>query len=353
MRETIVSATCARRRSPVYPTARLLVVFVLVTWGGRLVRAQVDGSISGTIKDPTGAVLPGVTVSVMNTALGTPFTTTSDAQGFYSFPNLAVGRYDLAMSLAGFKPLKRLGLTISTDARLQVDATLELGEQTETVTVSAEALHVDTVSTQIGEVVSAATLTNLSLNGRSYTDLLAIQPGVIPMTTLLSDAISAAGAVGVIAPSGQLNPGNLSISGQRESSNGFLVNGSDVAERMMGSTLIVPNLDSIEEFRILTNNFDAQYGNSNGGIVSVITKSGSDVWHGDAFEFYRNSAFDATTPFSPTRAAFNQHQPGGTLGGPIRKGKLFFFVDYQGTRTTQGVDTGLIPVPSMQERQPV
>src|ERR1700691_16747 len=133
-------------------------------------------------------------------------------------------------------------------------------------------------------------MTTLSLNGRSYTALLSIEPVVIPMTTVLSDAISAAGAVGVIAPSGQLNPGNLSISGQRESSNGFLVNGSDVAERMMGGTLVVPNLDAIEEFRVLTNNYDAQYGNSNGGIVSVITKSGSDVWHGDAFEFFRSSA---------------------------------------------------------------
>ena len=132
------------------------------------------------------------------------------------------------------------------------------------------------------------------------------------------DAISAAGAVGVIAPSGQLNPGNLSISGQRESSNGFLVNGSDVQERMSGGTLIVPNLDAIEEFRVLTNNYDAQYGNYNGGIVSVITKSGSDAVHGDAFEFFRNSALDEKNYFSPARASFNQNQPGGTLGRPVR-----------------------------------
>jgi hypothetical protein len=113
---------------------------------------------------------------------------------------------------------------------------------------------------------------------------------------------------------------------------------------------VVPNLDSIEEFRVLTNNFDPQYGNYNGGIINVITKSGSDVFHGGAFEFFRNTALDARNYFSPERAAFNQNQPGGTIGGPLRKGKLFFFTDYQATRTTQGIETGLIPVPSMAER---
>ena len=287
-----------------------LVVFALGASWPRVVLAQVAGSIAGTIKDPSGGVIPGATVTVRNTALGTQLTTTSDAQGSYAFPNVPVGRYDLTITLEGFKPLKRLGLTISTDSRLQVDATLELGEQTETVTVSAQAVHVDTVSTQIGDVVSAETMTTLSLNGRSYTDLLAIQPGVIPMTTVLPDAVIMAGVTGAIAPSGQLNPGNLSISGQRESSNGFLVNGSDVQERMSGGTLIVPNLDAIEEFRVLTNNYDAQYGNYNGGIVSVITKSGSDALHGDVFEFFRNSALDAKNYFSPARASL-QSKPAG------------------------------------------
>ena len=163
------------------------------------------------------------------------------------------------------------------NSRLQVDATLEVGGQSETVTVTATTVHVETTSTQIGEVVPAATMTTLSLNGRSFTDLLAIQPGVIPVTTMQSDSIIMAGVTGAVAPSGQLNPGNLSISGQRESANSFLVNGSDVQERMNGGTSIVPDLDSVDQFRVLTSNFDPQYGNYNGGIVSVITKSGSDV----------------------------------------------------------------------------
>ena len=211
-------------------------------------------------------------------------------------------------------------------------------------------MHVETTSTQIGEVVPAATMTTLSLNGRSFTDLLAIQPGVIPVTTMQSDSIIMAGVTGAVAPSGQLNPGNLSISGQRESANSFLVNGSDVQERMNGGTSIVPDLDSVDQFRVLTSNFDPQYGNYNGGIVSVITKSGSDAFHGSAFDFVRNTALDEKNYFSPERAEFKQQQPGGTVGGPIKKGKVFFFGDYQGTRTTQGIETGLIPVPTLAER---
>ena len=173
-------------------------------------------------------------------------------------------------------------------------------------------IHVETASTQIGEVVPAATMTTLSLNGRSFTDLLAIQPGVIPVTTMQSDSIIMAGVTGAVAPSGQLNPGNLSISGQRESANSFLVNGSDVQERMNGGTSIVPNLDSVDQFRVLTSNFDPQYGNYNGGIVSVVTKSGSDTFHGSAFDFVRNTALDERNYFSPERAEFKQQQPGGT-----------------------------------------
>ena len=142
----------------------------------------------------------------------------------------------------------------------------------------------------------------------------------------------------------------MSIHGQRESANGFLVNGGDVQEHMNGGTSIVPNLDSIAEFRVLTNNFDAEYGNYNGGIVNVVTKSGSDQLHGNGFEFFRNTALDARNFFAPDRALFKQNQPGGTLGGALRKGRLFFFTDYQGTRTTQGIETGVISVPSTAQR---
>jgi hypothetical protein len=312
-------------------------------------RAQVGGSISGTVKDPSGGVIPGVTVTATNTTLGTMFNTITDGQGLYSFPKLPVARYELTMQIDGFKPQKRT-IQVDADSALQINVTLELGEQSETVTVSVNAVTVDTVSTQLGEVVPATTMTALSLNGRSYTDLLAIQPGVAPVTTIQSNSVIMAGVTGPVAPSGGLNPGIVSVSGQRETANGFYVNGSDVQERMNGGTGVVPDLDSIEEFRLLTNNFDPEYGNYNGGIVNVVTKSGSDVLHGNLFEFFRNTDLDARNYFSPDRAEFSQNQPGGTVGGPVKRGRVFFFGDYQATRTTQGIETGNISMPSLAER---
>src|SRR5208337_3405073 len=133
--------------------------------------------------------------------------------------------------------------------------------------------------------------------------------------------------------------------------NSFVLNGADVEEDVNMGAAIVPNLDSIAEFRILTSSFDAEYGEFSGGQINVVTKSGTNAFHGDAFEFLRNTDLDARNYFSPTRGAFDQNQFGGTLGGPIRRNKIFFFADYQGSRLTQGVDTGQIPVPSLQERE--
>ncbi len=330
----------------------LMVCSVLAFAG--LCWAAVGGSISGTIRDPSGAVVPSAKLTVVNDALKSRYSAVSNGQGFYSFPDLPVGRYDLEITAPGFKTQKKTNLLINADAALNVDVKLQLGAQSETVTVSATAAaseaQVDTVATHMGEIVTGAQARSLPLNGRSYTDLLAIQPGIIPVTTILPNSVIMAGVTGTLAPSGDLNPGNLSIDGQRESSNGFMVNGIDVREPMNGGTSIIPNLDSIEEFRVLTNNFAPEYGNYNGGMVTVISKSGSDTFHGDAFEFLRNTALDARGYFDPTRAAFRQNQFGGTLGGPIKRQKAYFFADYQGTRTTQGIGTGLITVPSIQDR---
>ncbi len=156
----------------------------------------------------------------------------------------------------------------------------------------------------------------MPLNGRSYTDLLAIQPGVSPITTLTPTSVIMAGVTGTINPSGDLNPGNVSIDGQRESANGFMVNGTDVQEHMNGGTSVIPNLDSIQEFRVLTNNFDPEYGNYNGGMINVVTKSGNNGFHGDAFEFLRNTDLDAKNYFDSTRGAFRQNQFGGHGGRP-------------------------------------
>ena len=325
-------------------------LFGAILFNGTASWAAITGSLSGTIRDASGGVIPGATLIVTNIAQGVQSKTSTDPKGFYSFPSLPVGRYELQVNAAGFRSLKRTGLTIDTNSALTIDATLEIAERVEGITVEAAEVQVETASTQMGEVVSSTQMTAVALNGRSYTDLLALQPGIVPATTQQPDSIVMAGVTVAIAPSGVLNAGNQSIGGQREDANGFMVNGGDVKELMNGGTSIVPNLDSIAEFRILTNNFDAEYGNYSGGVVNVVTKSGSNEMHGGVFEFLRNTALDARNFFSPERSFYRQSQFGGTLGGPIRKNKTFYFGDYQGTRQAQGIDTGLIPVPSIADR---
>ena len=313
--------------------------------------AATGGSISGTVVDPGGAVVASAKLSLVNTAQHIDYQTTSDAKGLWSFPNLPVGQYNLTIMAAGFTPQHRMELRVDTDSALRVDAVLSIGTRSDTVTVSSgSGVEVDAIATHLGEVIPRTEMTTLPLNGRSYTDLLAVQPGVTPVSTLLPSSVIMAGVTGSLDPSGDLNPGNLSINGQRESSNGFMVNGIDVQEHMNGGSSIIPNLDSIEEFRVLSNNFDPEYGNYNGGMVTVVSRSGGNVFHGNAFEFFRNTALDARGYFDPVRSTFRQNQFGGTLGGPVMRDSAYFFADYQGTRTNQGVSTGNISVPTMAER---
>jgi hypothetical protein len=327
----------------------LAIVLLLLT--ALPLRAATGGSISGTVADSSGAAIPGAALSLVSTGQRTNYQAVSDTRGSYSFPNLPVGHYDLTISATGFTSQRKTNLTVDMDSALRVDASLAVGARSETVVVTSDSsVEVDTIATHLGEVISSAQMTALPLNGRSYTDLLAIQPGVAPISTLLPSSVIMAGVTGGLDPSGDLNPGNLSINGQRESSNGFMVNGIDVQEHMNGGSSIIPNLDSIEEFRELTNNFNTEYGNYNGGMVTVDSKRGSNAFHGDAFEFFRNTALDARGYFDPVRSAFNQNQFGGTIGGPVRHDKVFFFADYQGTRTDQGVSTGDISVPTVAER---
>jgi hypothetical protein len=336
---------------PRWNSLRVLLAFGLLLLGPPSSYAATGGSLSGAVSDPTGAVIVGAKVEVVNTARRTVWHAVSDKQGLYSFPNLPVGQYDLTITAAGFGAQKKTGISVDTDAALRKDLTLTVGNQSDTVLVQSDTgAQVETSATHLGEVVSGSQMTALPLNGRSYTDLLAIQPGVAPISTLLPSSVIMAGVTGSLDPSGDLNPGNLAIKGQRESSNGFLVNGIDVQEHMNGGTSIIPNLDSIDEFRVLTNNFDPEYGDYNGGMITVVSKSGSGQLHGKVFEFLRNTDLDARGYFDPTRSAFRQNQFGGAIGGPVKRDQVFFFFDYQGTRTTQGVSTGNITVPSLAQR---
>ncbi len=334
---------------PNFPRTAPGLLFLWVAFASFLTAAT-TGSISGTITDQQEASIPGATVTVTNTAQGIQTTATTDARGDYTFPSLQIGTYNLTVEATNFKTETRSGIKVDLDAVVRVDVSLELAVQVQSVTVTESEVHVDTDTTQMGEVVTGRAMTSVALNGRSFTDLLALQPGIVPQTTQTPQSIVMAGAQTAISPSGTLNAGNQSINGQREDANGYMVNGGDVKELMNGGTTVVPNLDAIAEFRILTNNFDAEYGDFSGGIINVVTKSGGNQVHGNAFEFLRNTALDARNYFSPERNAYRQNQFGGTLGGAILQNKLFYFTDYQGTRLTQGVNTGRVPVPSVAQR---
>ena len=307
------------------------------------------GSISGTVADPSGAVIPGASVILRNVETEFRQSSTTNADGFYAFPTLPSGHYELQVEQPGFRPYRRTALEVTLGTALRVDVELTLGPHSEAITVAESPTLVETANTQMGEVITGTKMIGIPVNGRSYTDLLALEPGVIPARSQPPNAVVMAGAA-YTPPSGDLNAGNMSVSGQRETSNGFVVNGSNVEEDFNMGTAIVPNLDSIQEFRVLTNNFDAEYGNYGGGQVIVITKSGTNQLHGSAFEFLRNTKLDSRNYISAERAKFDRNQFGGTVGGPIQKDRAFFFVDYQGTRMVQGVETGLISVPSLRDR---
>jgi hypothetical protein len=317
-----------------------LVLMTTAAW------ADITGKISGFVKDPSGAFLPGVQVTTTNTQTGIKSVSRTDDKGFYSFTALPVGTYVVEAQAQGFKKFQQTGLVVDANSALRVDVQLEVGKVIEEVTVSSDALHVETENTQMGEVINNQKITSVPLNGRSFTDLLSLQPGVVPGAYSVTGGGSGSGngsgaGTGTVglndrSPSGGENAGNQSVNGQRETSNGFMVNGANVEEGKNNGAGIIPNLDSIDQFRIITNNFDAQYGNYSGGQINVVTKSGTNRYHGTVFEFLRNTNLDARNFFAPTVPTFQQNQFGGVFGGPIKHDKTFFFVDYQGTRTNQG-----------------
>ncbi len=328
--------------------ARKLLLLSLLSAGANTWAA--DGPIlTGLVSDPSGAMIPGVSVVLQGANQGLQQSSLTNPEGLYRFVNLTPGLYQLQVQQPGFLPFRQANLDLETGAERRLDIRLQLAAQSETMTVTDSGVSIETNSSQAGETINSAKLATVPLNGRSFTDLLALQPGVIPAPSQQPNAVVMAGVTST-PPSGGLNPGNLSVSGQRETANGFVVNGSAVEETVNMGSAIIPTLDSIAEFSVLTNNFNAEYGNYSGGQILVVTKSGSDQWHGSAFDFLRNTDLDARNFFSSQRASFDQNQFGGTLGGPIRHDRIFFFADYQDSQMTQGIDTGLIHVPSLQDR---
>ena len=329
---------------------RLAVVLLVVLTGFvPTLFADLAFTITGVVHDVSGARISHAHVLARQTGSNVVLKAETGEQGEFSIEAPAPGSYRVEVASEGFKPLTAQAFITPNAPVTKLDLTLEIAEHTETVEVTADALAAETTSTQLGETLDTKKMQGVPLNGRNFTDLMAVQPGIVPVNTAQAGAVIMTG-VASTPPSGDANPGNLSISGQRESSNGFRVNGSDAEEDVNMGTSIVPNLDSIDSFRVLTSNFDAEYGNSSGGQVLVVTKSGTAQLHGSAFEFLRNTALDARNYFSQDRAAYRQNQFGGAVGGTPFHKSVAVFADYQGTRLTEGIDTGNIAVPSTAER---
>jgi Carboxypeptidase regulatory-like domain len=322
----------------------LVIVFTTTSLG------QTSGRISGTVKDMSGAVIPKSTVTATNTATGVKQSTATDESGIFSFPLLGIGAYTIEAEAPGFQTQSKTGIKIDVNSALTVDFALKIQEASQTVTVSEGEVQVETTDTQLGQTIESKQVTDVPLNGRSFTDLLAVQAGVSPITTSGAGNSTSGGGFGTVPVAGEQNTGQFSINGQRESDNAFYLNGVSVQEAIGQQTGVIPNLDSIAEFRILSSNVDAEYGSFTGGIINVVTKSGTSQFHGSAFEFLRNTYLDARGYFSPQRSTFQQNQFGGTFGGPLKKDKTFFFADYQGQRTVQGIETGIVTVPSLANR---
>jgi hypothetical protein len=302
---------------------------------------QTGGSILGTVKDASQAVLPGVTVAAIETDTGVTTRVVTDATGQFRFLALPVGPYRIEVTASGFQKSVTTNVVLTVNEQRRVDVAMQVGNISEQIEVTSNSVQVETTNTQMGQVVNDKSMMALPLNGRSFVDLLGLQAGVAP---------SSAGTGSSRSVGGGLSAGNQSVNGQREQSNSFLVNGGDVGEGRNFGTAIIPNLDSVAEFRLITNSFDAEYGRFSGAIMNAITKNGTNGFHGTAFEFLRNKSLDARGFFDPKKADLKRNQFGYAVGGPMVKNKAFWFTDYQGTRQIQGASTGVVPVPTVEQR---
>jgi len=302
-------------------------------------RAQVaGGTLSGTITDPTGRAVPQAQIVITNVATGVERVVTTNADGFYTAVNLLPGEYQVKISATGFNTEVKTGITMNVGAQQTFDLSLHVGTVSHTVQVTTEAPAVQVTSSEISATVNATTVRELPLNGRSWTDLAALQPGVETIQTQPSFATG----------SDRGNRGfgqQLTISGARPQQNNYRLDGvslNDYANGAPGSVL-GGNLgvDAIQEFSVLTSNYSAEYGKTSGGVVNATTRSGTNSFHGSGYEFLRNSALDAANFFENAggipKAPFKRNQFGGAIGGPIVKNHTFFFADYEGIRQSKGI----------------
>jgi len=313
---------------------------------GSQVRAQVAGAtLSGTVNDPSGAVVPNAQVSAKNPATGVARSATTDGAGFYSIPNLLPGNYEITVTAAGFSTAVQSNMELAVGAQQQLNIAMRIGETTQKVQVSEAAPAVQLTSSVLSGEVQAQTVRELPLNGRDWTQLITLQPGAGKIETQMSYDTSARGNRGFGA--------QYTISGGRTTFNNYRIDGIsvvDYANAAPGNVIgVVLGVDAIQEFSVLTGGFPAEYGRAAGGVVNAVSRSGTNTFHGDAYEFFRNSALDSNDFFNfaagQPKPPFRRNQFGGSAGGPIVKDKTFIFGDYEGLRQKKGIPT-VVTVPS-------
>jgi hypothetical protein len=306
----------------------------------------VSGTILGFVKDSSGGVIPGATVTVVNTGTGFTRAVVADARGEYTAPLIPTGTYTVSAEISGFKKVSKTNVLLGVDQKVRMDLVLEVGAITEVVEIQAETPLLQTASSELGTTVVEEQIKTLPLNGRNFVSLTRTVPGVL--RGIPGGNIDGAGSLAWRASA------SFSANGQRTRDNNYLLDGVDNNETWLQTVVIFPSPDSLQEFKLQTSTYSAEFGKSLGGVVSLQTKSGTNEFHGSAFEFYRNDRFDANNWFNNranrSKPDLSQHQFGGTLGGPIIKDKTFFFVDYQGLRISSG-QVKLSTVPSMKMRQ--
>src|SRR5262245_30476974 len=344
--EEAMQMTCGVLRAPRWLCTTLVFLCVLTLVPAYAHAQAFSGTILGTVTDSTGSVVPGATVTIVNTGTGLTRTVTTEASGEFTAPQVPTGKYSVTAELTGFKKVTLENIDVGVDQRVRVDVKLELGAMTEAVTITAESPLVQTSSSELGTTVRTEQIQALPLNGRNFVNLTRTIPGVL--RGIPGANIDGAGSLAWRASA------SFSANGQRPRDNNYMLDGVDNNETWLQTVVIFPNVDALDEFKMQTSTYSAEFGRSLGGVVNIQIKSGTNQLRGSAFEYHRDSAFDANNFFN-NRAGrpkndFKQNQFGGTVGGAVFRDKTFFFGDYQGHREHLG-QTQLSTVPSLAMRR--
>ena len=302
--------------------------------------AAQNASLVGTVKDQTGGAIPNAKVTLTNTATGVSRTTNADATGNYEFPAVRPGTYQVQAEQAGFQTFVQGGIVLAVDSRLRVDPMLQVGEVTSVVTVEALTTATQTESSSLGSVVENKKIVEIPLNGRFFLDLALLQAGTIVPSTNNRTFLAVPSGIGI---------SGINASGTREDSTNYMVDGINLSDMVQNQITFQPNIDMIQEFKVQTNAFSAEYGRNAGIIINGVSKSGTNSVHGTAYEFVRNDHFDAKNYFDPPGKipAFKRNVFGYSVGGPILRNKTFFFHSYEGRRAREVATLNtVVPTPA-------